>query len=128
VIKVPLTTLQKYIGRRAVYIEARMICVVVVESVEVTETHLRAIVRHDSENPLVCDYYLYNRTAENSSEAWSNESPFGERWQIEKAWEWFYYGKNDWDGSLYMGFHLLFAPKTVEKFLSRDLSWIERWG
>ena len=106
-----------FVGRRAVYIESGKFCVVRVEHVKASEKGLSASLCMDA--PLVCNY------REQPSRFSESEPPFGERWDIFKAWEWFYPDNLHWDGSPYMGFHLLFAGEVVSRFLKHDLGWME---
>jgi len=56
------------------------------------------------ELPLVC----YYRDRPHRFE--EQVHPIGAQWEIGKAWEWFHESDDIWDGSMHMGFRILFSP------------------
>ena len=82
---------------------------------------MRAVLEAVPEAPLVCHY------REDPPRFAEEAHPLGDRWEVSRRWEWFYPGEDVWDGSPLMGFRIVFAPGIVERFLARDLSWVEEY-
>jgi hypothetical protein len=111
--------LERYLNRRAVYIEGGTFCLVTVEAVETGSTGMRAVLSQDPDISLVCHY------REDPVRFADGEKPFGDRWEISKEWNWFYYSPDHWDGSPYGGFHLIFSEQVIDRYLARDMQWVE---
>ncbi|MGV3720585.1 MAG: hypothetical protein ACO1SX_06705 [Actinomycetota bacterium] len=116
-----MAALQPYTGRRCVFIEDGVFSVARVVEVGAAETGMEAVLEAVPELPLVCHYRKDPpRFAE-------EPHPVGSRWEINRTWEWFYPGEEIWDESPYSGFRILFASEVLERFLARDLSWVEEY-
>jgi hypothetical protein len=114
-----LADLQTFVGRLCVYIEDGVFSIARVAAVSASEEGMEAVMEAVPELSLVCHY------REDPPRFAEEPHPIGERWEIGRQWEWFYPGDEVWDGSPYMGFRALFAKDVVERFLARDLSWID---
>lgn len=112
-------SLDSYKGREGVYIEAGKFCLVRVESAESDQDEMCAVVAISE--PLVCYY------RENPPRFSEQGRPFGDHWEISKRWEHFLADEDHWDGSIYLGFHIIFEPSVVERFRKEDLSWTENY-
>jgi len=110
-----------YAGRRCVYIEGGEFSLAQVLRVQTSEQGMQAILEPLPECPLVCHY------RENPCRFAEEPELLGHHWEIRKSWQCFYAEPDFWDGSLYGGFRALFAPDVVERFMARDLSWVEEY-
>ena len=116
-----LTDLLPYVGRRCVYIEDGVFSIARVASVTVSTEGMQAVMEAAPDLPLVCHF------REKPPRFAEETHPVGQRWEISKAWQWFYPAAEVWDGSPCMGFRILFAPDVVERFMAHDLSWVEEY-
>jgi hypothetical protein len=116
-----LADLLPFEGRLCVYVEDGIFSLARVVKVSACDSGIEAVMEAVPERPLVC---YYRETPPRFAE---EPHPVGDRWEISRDWKWFYPGEQVWDGSPYMGFRALFAPDVVERFLARDLSWVEEY-
>jgi hypothetical protein len=114
-----LRRLQTCVGRPCVFIEDGTFCIARVAEVAASDVGMQALLDCIPDLSLSC---LYRHRPPQFREG---VYPFGSRWEIGKEWKWFYLNEDHWDGSPYMGFHVLFAREVVERFLARDLCWID---
>ena len=107
------------------YIEDGVFSVARVASVRASDQGMEAVLERIPELPLVC---FYRETPPRFADAIPTQGehgyPSSARWEIFKTWDMLFIDHDVWDGSLQMGFRILFAPEVVARFLSRDLSWI----
>jgi hypothetical protein len=114
-----LADLQPFVGRLCVYIEDGVFSIARVAAASATEEGMAAVMDAVPELPLVCHY------CEDPPRFVAEPHPIGQQWEIGRQWDWFYPGEEYWDGSPYLGVRALFATDVVERFLARDLSWID---
>ena len=116
-----LAGLLPYVGRRCVYIEDGVFSIARVAAVSASDQSMHAVMEAVPDLPLVC--YYREQPPRFNAEA----HPVGDRWEISQEWKFFYPDEEVWDGSPYMGFRILFASDVVERFMARDLSWVEEY-
>jgi hypothetical protein len=121
-----LDMLQRFVGRRGIYIEGSVCCVVRVESVSVVDDSMRAVVVHEPRSP-VCRFRRMRQAGEESVESWEAKPPSPPRWEIGTQLKWFFPDEECWDGSVYGGFRVLFAPAALARFLQRDFSGVDKF-
>jgi hypothetical protein len=116
-----LLRLQRVVNHPGVYIEDGIFCMARVEGVSATTSGMEATLVSIPDWPLVC--YFRERPRLFVEEP----CPFGSQWAISKEWAFFFLEDGYWDGSLHMGFRLLFADDVVRRFLDKDLSSVEEY-
>ena len=111
------TDLTQFVGRKGVYIENGLLCLVKITSVGTDERRMMASLQAAS------DLLFRIEKCEFSIEP----SPFGESWSVSQEWKFFFVDDEYWDASLQSGFRLILSQGAVDQFLARDVSWLDEY-
>ena len=114
-----LASLSVYLDRLCIYIEDGVFSVARLTTVDASDESLRATIEAVPGCSLVCHY------RENPPRFAEETHPIGDRWEVSQSWKWFGLNEGYWDGSVSWGFRIFFIQDVIDRFLDRDLSWID---
>ena len=118
--------LQRFVGRRALYLEGGTIVVVRIESAVASPVGMTAIVTLDRAVSATCQIRRVRQEGEDLVETWGEDCPFGEQWSIGEGWPFLEVGEDRW-GASQVGFRLLFSEDAISRFVRHDISWIDEY-
>lgn len=119
----------EYRGRQAVFVESGDACLATVSEAEFSTEWFKATFVASHPPAPSCELKLSQMEGEDPVKSWSEVPPFGERWDVCVRPGEFFAGPEHWQASFLSGggFRVFFQPDYVERFIRRDVSWLDEF-
>ena len=120
-------SINKYLGRRAIFVESDAMCLATVVGVEYADEMFHAVFEVCRSPQLSCQLRLFREVDESRVESWSESAVFGERWEVSVGLDQFWPEDDYWQ-VLFLwggGFRVFFNPTLIERFAQHDVSWLD---
>jgi hypothetical protein len=118
----------KYIGRKVVFMESGQMCLAKVVEADLGVSGFRAVFVAVQSPATSNQLHQFCKSAdENLVKSWSETAVFGERWSVFVGYREFLIEEYYWQASTLWGggFRVFLDPLFIERFMQRDLSWLE---
>lgn len=118
-----------YIGKRAIFIESGQMCLVKIIACNDSNQKFTATCQADDSPGLSCELNVIRMQNEDAVKSWSNSPVFGTCWDLSVSLNEFHYEEDYWQASFLWGggFRVFFHPTFIERFLQRDVTWLEEY-
>lgn len=122
--------LSQYIGREVIYIESSEVCLATLIDIQYNSEEVTAIFETPQKTYPSCTVRGIVMSNEDEVLSWSNEQPFGKRWEIMSSLREFFADGSHWQVSFLYGaggIRMFFHPEFIEAFKHGEIDWLSKF-